>query len=97
MVLHLPLADMTPHDLWKRLNERGLPNIYVPGQRDFIQVPELPILGSGKLDLRKCKEARWSWLAARQAEVKYRCHARRRQAAGVERPCHNPAACRRRA
>ena len=56
VVLHLPLADITPHDLWKRLNERGLPNIYVPGQRDFIQVPELPILGSGKLDLRKCKE-----------------------------------------
>jgi acyl-[acyl-carrier-protein]-phospholipid O-acyltransferase/long-chain-fatty-acid--[acyl-carrier-protein] ligase len=56
VVLHLPLPEMSPQDLWKRLNERGLPNIYVPGQRDFVQVPELPILGSGKLDLRKCKE-----------------------------------------
>jgi acyl-[acyl-carrier-protein]-phospholipid O-acyltransferase/long-chain-fatty-acid--[acyl-carrier-protein] ligase len=56
VVLHLPLADMTPQDLWKRLNERGLPNLFVPGPRDFVQVPELPILGSGKLDLRKCKE-----------------------------------------
>jgi acyl-[acyl-carrier-protein]-phospholipid O-acyltransferase/long-chain-fatty-acid--[acyl-carrier-protein] ligase len=56
VVLHLPLADMTAQDLWKRLNERGLPNLFVPGPRDFIQVPELPILGSGKLDLKKCKE-----------------------------------------
>jgi acyl-[acyl-carrier-protein]-phospholipid O-acyltransferase/long-chain-fatty-acid--[acyl-carrier-protein] ligase len=43
-------------EVWKRLSDRGLPNLYVPGQRDFFQVAELPILGSGKLDLRKCKE-----------------------------------------
>jgi acyl-[acyl-carrier-protein]-phospholipid O-acyltransferase/long-chain-fatty-acid--[acyl-carrier-protein] ligase len=57
IVMHLPLPDgMTPKDLCKRLSERGLPNIYVPSQRDFIQVATLPILGSGKLDLKKCKE-----------------------------------------
>src|SRR5205823_4969459 len=56
IVLHLPLPDVTSQDLWSRLNERGLPNLYVPGRRDFIQVPDLPILGSGKLDLKKCKE-----------------------------------------
>ncbi len=57
IVLHLPLTDnLTALDLCKRLNERGLPNLYVPGPRDFIQVPELPVLGSGKLDLRKVKE-----------------------------------------
>ena len=56
IVLHLPLTDTTPRDLWKLLNERGLPNIYVPGQRDFYQVAELPILGTGKLDIKKCKQ-----------------------------------------
>jgi acyl-[acyl-carrier-protein]-phospholipid O-acyltransferase / long-chain-fatty-acid--[acyl-carrier-protein] ligase len=57
VVLHLPLPEtMTTQELWHALNERGLPNIYVPGQRDFFQVPELPILGSGKLDLKRCKE-----------------------------------------
>jgi acyl-[acyl-carrier-protein]-phospholipid O-acyltransferase / long-chain-fatty-acid--[acyl-carrier-protein] ligase len=57
IVLYLALPGTTTvQDVWKRLNERGLPNIYVPGQRDFIQVPDLPILGSGKLDLKKCKE-----------------------------------------
>ncbi len=56
VVLHLPLAGITVPDIRKRLTERGLPNIYVPGQRDFYEVAELPILGSGKLDLKKCKE-----------------------------------------
>ncbi len=56
IVLHVPLLDTTPQELWKQLNERGLPNIYIPSQRDFFQVAELPILGSGKLDLKRCKE-----------------------------------------
>jgi acyl-[acyl-carrier-protein]-phospholipid O-acyltransferase / long-chain-fatty-acid--[acyl-carrier-protein] ligase len=56
IVLHLPLTETTPRDVWKQLNERGLPNIYVPGQRDFYQVTELPILGTGKLDIKRCKQ-----------------------------------------
>jgi acyl-[acyl-carrier-protein]-phospholipid O-acyltransferase/long-chain-fatty-acid--[acyl-carrier-protein] ligase len=56
IVLHLPLPETTPQAVWKQLSERGLPNIYIPSQRDFYQVAELPILGSGKLDLKKCKE-----------------------------------------
>ncbi len=56
IVLHLPLPETTPQEVWKQLNERGLPNIYIPSQRDFFQVAELPILGSGKLDLKKCKQ-----------------------------------------
>ncbi len=55
MVLHLPLP-MGVGDLWKKLNQRNLPNLYVPGQRDFFAVTELPILGSGKLDLKKCRQ-----------------------------------------
>jgi acyl-[acyl-carrier-protein]-phospholipid O-acyltransferase/long-chain-fatty-acid--[acyl-carrier-protein] ligase len=56
IVLHVPLPETTPLELWKKLNDRGLPNIYIPGQRDFHQVAELPILGTGKLDLKKCKQ-----------------------------------------
>src|ERR1019366_6704839 len=56
IVLHLALPETTPQEVWKQLNERGLPNIYIPSQRDFYQVAELPILGSGKLDLKKCKQ-----------------------------------------
>ena len=46
----------TPQQVCKELSERGLPNIYIPGHSDFFQVAELPILGSGKLDLKKCKQ-----------------------------------------
>ncbi len=56
VVLHLALADKSVQEIWKGLGERGLPNIYIPSQRDFYLVTELPILGSGKLDLKKCKQ-----------------------------------------
>lgn len=56
IVLHLPLTETTPRDLFKQLNERGLPPIYIPSQRDFYEVKELPILGTGKLDIKKCKQ-----------------------------------------
>ncbi len=56
IVLHLPLHDTTPQDISKKLGQRGLPNLFIPGQRDFFQVDDLPILGSGKLDLKKCRQ-----------------------------------------
>ena len=42
--------------LWQQLNARGLPNLWVPSERDFYEVGEIPILGTGKLDLKKVKE-----------------------------------------
>jgi acyl-[acyl-carrier-protein]-phospholipid O-acyltransferase/long-chain-fatty-acid--[acyl-carrier-protein] ligase len=56
VVLHLPLNGTDARQLWQQLINRGLPNLYIPSQRDFFQVPELPVLGTGKLDLKKCKE-----------------------------------------
>jgi acyl-[acyl-carrier-protein]-phospholipid O-acyltransferase/long-chain-fatty-acid--[acyl-carrier-protein] ligase len=56
VVLHLAFADTTAQAVWKQLNERGLPNLYVPSQRDFYEVADLPMLGTGKLDLKKCKQ-----------------------------------------
>jgi acyl-[acyl-carrier-protein]-phospholipid O-acyltransferase / long-chain-fatty-acid--[acyl-carrier-protein] ligase len=56
VVLHLPLNGVTPAELRKKLEEKGLPNLWLPRERDFIAINELPLLGSGKLDLKKCKE-----------------------------------------
>jgi acyl-[acyl-carrier-protein]-phospholipid O-acyltransferase/long-chain-fatty-acid--[acyl-carrier-protein] ligase len=56
VVLHLPFQETTTQDVWKKLGQRGLPNLFVPGPRDFYQVSDLPILGSGKLDLKKCRQ-----------------------------------------
>jgi acyl-[acyl-carrier-protein]-phospholipid O-acyltransferase/long-chain-fatty-acid--[acyl-carrier-protein] ligase len=56
VVMHLALNGLDVHQLWQQLNNRGLPNIYIPKERDFFQVPELPILGTGKVDLKRIKE-----------------------------------------
>ncbi len=53
IVLHV---GMEVPQTWRQLNGRGLPNLWVPRERDFYQIPELPVLGTGKVDLKKCKE-----------------------------------------
>ncbi|TMQ33760.1 MAG: acyl-[ACP]--phospholipid O-acyltransferase, partial [Planctomycetota bacterium] len=56
IVLHTPVESMNTHQLWEKLNDRGLPNLWLPGERDFIQIPEMPVLGTGKVDLKRAKE-----------------------------------------
>ena len=56
IVLHLATLAMAPRELGKMLGERGIPNLWIPGDRDYFVVNELPVLGTGKLDLRKVKE-----------------------------------------
>jgi acyl-[acyl-carrier-protein]-phospholipid O-acyltransferase/long-chain-fatty-acid--[acyl-carrier-protein] ligase len=56
VVVHLPLNGTDVHALWQQLSSRGLPNLWVPRERDFISVAELPVLGTGKVDLKKVKE-----------------------------------------
>jgi acyl-[acyl-carrier-protein]-phospholipid O-acyltransferase/long-chain-fatty-acid--[acyl-carrier-protein] ligase len=56
VVLHLPLNGLDARQIWQQLSGRGLPNLWVPRERDFFSIPELPILGSGKVDLKKVKE-----------------------------------------
>ncbi|MFO0846313.1 MAG: AMP-binding protein [Gemmataceae bacterium] len=38
-----------------KLATDGMPNLWQPGERDFYAVPELPVLGSGKLNLKAVK------------------------------------------
>jgi acyl-[acyl-carrier-protein]-phospholipid O-acyltransferase/long-chain-fatty-acid--[acyl-carrier-protein] ligase len=56
IVLYTPLNGTDVPGLWKKLNERGLPNLWVPGVRDFYEIDQIPVLGSGKVDLRQCKD-----------------------------------------
>lgn len=55
IVLHAPIAK-TPAELRKALADEGLPNIYIPSEDSFHQVEEVPVLGTGKLDLRGIKK-----------------------------------------
>jgi acyl-[acyl-carrier-protein]-phospholipid O-acyltransferase/long-chain-fatty-acid--[acyl-carrier-protein] ligase len=67
IVFHVP-TTCAPKDVVRRLQERGLPNLWIPGADAFAEIPELPMLGSGKLDLRRLAEmAREQFVEARDA------------------------------
>jgi acyl-[acyl-carrier-protein]-phospholipid O-acyltransferase/long-chain-fatty-acid--[acyl-carrier-protein] ligase len=51
VVVHKPMAK-TPQEVCEHLKKSGLPNLWIPGADSFIQVDEIPMLGSGKLDLK---------------------------------------------
>jgi acyl-[acyl-carrier-protein]-phospholipid O-acyltransferase/long-chain-fatty-acid--[acyl-carrier-protein] ligase len=55
IVLYTEL-DRSVEDCCKALSAAGLPNLWIPGADSFYQVDEIPILGTGKLDLRKLRE-----------------------------------------
>ena len=49
-------VDRDARSWCEALGERGLPNLWLPSHRDFHGVEELPVLGTGKLDLKAVKE-----------------------------------------
>jgi acyl-[acyl-carrier-protein]-phospholipid O-acyltransferase/long-chain-fatty-acid--[acyl-carrier-protein] ligase len=55
IVFHLPITK-SPSEIVHGLLERGLPNLWVPSAGSFAEIAELPVLGSGKLDLRHLGE-----------------------------------------
>jgi acyl-[acyl-carrier-protein]-phospholipid O-acyltransferase/long-chain-fatty-acid--[acyl-carrier-protein] ligase len=55
IVLYTQL-NVPPGELCQRLRESGLPNLFVPSEDSFVKVDAIPILGSGKLDLKRMKE-----------------------------------------
>lgn len=54
-VLYTDLG-MSPSDVQKRLMASAIPRVWIPSPRDFIQVDEIPITSTGKVDLRRLKE-----------------------------------------
>jgi acyl-[acyl-carrier-protein]-phospholipid O-acyltransferase/long-chain-fatty-acid--[acyl-carrier-protein] ligase len=55
VVFHLP-TDRDLGGVVASLRERGLPNLWVPSADSFAEIAELPVLGTGKLDLRRLGE-----------------------------------------
>lgn len=51
------IADesMAPELVWQGLNSSGLPKIWVPKAADLHRIEELPVLGTGKTDLKRLK------------------------------------------
>ncbi|WP_166831472.1 acyl-[ACP]--phospholipid O-acyltransferase [Thalassoroseus pseudoceratinae] len=55
VVLHRPL-DRSPEDILQELSAGNLPNLWLPSRDSFLEVESIPVLGSGKLDLKGIRE-----------------------------------------
>jgi acyl-[acyl-carrier-protein]-phospholipid O-acyltransferase / long-chain-fatty-acid--[acyl-carrier-protein] ligase len=55
IVLHKAMSKSV-EEVRQGLLQAGFPNIFVPGPKSFVEVEELPVLGSGKLDLKRLKQ-----------------------------------------
>jgi acyl-[acyl-carrier-protein]-phospholipid O-acyltransferase/long-chain-fatty-acid--[acyl-carrier-protein] ligase len=51
VVVHTQL-DMCPAEICQQLTSTGFPNLWIPGTDSFMQVEAIPVLGSGKTDLK---------------------------------------------
>jgi acyl-[acyl-carrier-protein]-phospholipid O-acyltransferase/long-chain-fatty-acid--[acyl-carrier-protein] ligase len=51
VVLHTKISK-TPSEICDHLKQLGLPNLWIPGTDSFLEVEEIPVLGTGKLDLK---------------------------------------------
>ncbi|HXN22198.1 MAG TPA: acyl-[ACP]--phospholipid O-acyltransferase [Candidatus Dormibacteraeota bacterium] len=55
VVLHT-VALPALKEIVEKLGDCDLPNLWVPRPNQFFQIPTLPVLGTGKLDLRRIRE-----------------------------------------
>jgi acyl-[acyl-carrier-protein]-phospholipid O-acyltransferase / long-chain-fatty-acid--[acyl-carrier-protein] ligase len=53
--LYVSDQDLGADKVWQGLSESGLPKLWIPKQRDLKRIDELPMLGTGKLDMRRLK------------------------------------------
>lgn len=65
-VLHT-IDDARIPDILGRLFSNGLPNLFIPPRGNFVKVDALPVLGSGKMDLRALKRIAVERLQSRES------------------------------
>jgi acyl-[acyl-carrier-protein]-phospholipid O-acyltransferase / long-chain-fatty-acid--[acyl-carrier-protein] ligase len=46
---------MSRDELWHKLNQTDLPKLWIPKRENLYSIEEIPVLGSGKADLKKLK------------------------------------------
>ena len=51
LVLYTDDMPMTPAEVVEQLREKSISNLWIPKAVNFHRIPEIPLLGSGKLDL----------------------------------------------
>ena len=68
IVLHTKLTKSI-EELRRSLSAAGLPNLFIPSADSFIEVDSIPILGTGKLDLRALKKLALEKVAEEKVSV----------------------------
>jgi acyl-[acyl-carrier-protein]-phospholipid O-acyltransferase/long-chain-fatty-acid--[acyl-carrier-protein] ligase len=63
IVLHT-ISDDKVKEVQSGLANSGLPNIWIPRPNAFFRVEKIPLLGTGKLDLRAIREQAMSLVTA---------------------------------
>ena len=57
---------MSPDQVYKQLNASVIPKLWIPSADDFVQVEAIPILGTGKIDLRQVRQIAIERLTGKQ-------------------------------
>jgi acyl-[acyl-carrier-protein]-phospholipid O-acyltransferase/long-chain-fatty-acid--[acyl-carrier-protein] ligase len=55
LVLLYTKADVPPEQLWAMLNDSELPKLWIPKRDNIYLIDAIPVLGTGKIDLRAVK------------------------------------------
>lgn len=56
IVLYVNYENMVLPEVQAKLAKCGMPNLWLPDERNYYHIDEMPVLGSGKLDLQKLKK-----------------------------------------
>jgi acyl-[acyl-carrier-protein]-phospholipid O-acyltransferase/long-chain-fatty-acid--[acyl-carrier-protein] ligase len=64
IVLHTDLG-VEVDELLKRLRDAELPRLWIPKCENFYRIAALPVLGTGKLDLKRVKDTAKNFAARR--------------------------------
>ncbi len=49
-------GDLDIDLVWRKLNEQDIPKLWIPQKQSFFKIDSIPLLGSGKLDLKAVKK-----------------------------------------
>ncbi|MGE3819324.1 MAG: AMP-dependent synthetase, partial [Isosphaeraceae bacterium] len=55
-VLYTDAMGAAPEEVTRKLQSGTMPRLWIPSAEDYVKVDAIPILGTGKIDLRKIRE-----------------------------------------
>lgn len=55
LVVFYTRQEVTPEELWKKLCQTELPNLWIPKRENLYRIDAIPTLGTGKVDLKQVR------------------------------------------